>query len=110
MRRRRASRCFYATGFIAYFYILTFIIGFGAITFLMNDPSFFKLGADGAYNKVNDIIGGTNMAGDPSRARYRRLTLPRLHLGGGLRDHPRRGGRPDARRRLGGQPRPLRRA
>jgi cation/acetate symporter len=53
---------FYATGFIAYFYILTFIIGFGAITFLMNDPSYFKLGADGAYNKVTSIIGGTNMA------------------------------------------------
>ena len=32
---------FYATGFIAYFYILTFIIGFGAITFLMNDPSYY---------------------------------------------------------------------
>jgi cation/acetate symporter len=53
---------FYATGFIAYFYILTFIIGFGAITFLMNDPSYFKVSADGAYDKVKDIIGGTNMA------------------------------------------------
>ena len=53
---------FYATGFIAYFYILTFIIGFGAITFLMNDPSYFKLGADGAYDKVKDLLGGTNMA------------------------------------------------
>jgi cation/acetate symporter len=53
---------FYATGFIAYFYILTFIIGFGAITFLMNDPSYFKLGAGGAYDKVKDILGGTNMA------------------------------------------------
>jgi cation/acetate symporter len=53
---------FYATGFIAYFYILTFIIGFGAITFLMNDPSFFKLGAGGAYDKVKDILGGSNMA------------------------------------------------
>ncbi|SCZ13881.1 cation acetate symporter [Microvirga guangxiensis] len=53
---------FYATGFIAYFYILTFIIGFGAITFLMNDPGFFKLGAGGAYDKVKDILGGTNMA------------------------------------------------
>ena len=53
---------FYATGFIAYFYILTFIIGFGAITYLMNDPSYYKLGADGAYNKLNDLLGGTNMA------------------------------------------------
>jgi cation/acetate symporter len=60
----RAARksVFYATGLIAYFYILTFIIGFGAITFLMNDPSYFKVGADGTYDKVKDIIGGTNMA------------------------------------------------
>ena len=52
---------FFATGLIGYFYILTFIIGFGAITFLMNDPSFFKLGADGSYNKITDMIGGKNM-------------------------------------------------
>jgi cation/acetate symporter len=53
---------FYATGFIGYFYILTFIIGFGAITLLMNDPSYFKAGTGGAYNKVTDLLGGTNMA------------------------------------------------
>jgi len=54
---------FYATGFIAYFYILTFIIGFGAITYLMTDPSYYRVAADGAaYNKVTDLIGGTNMA------------------------------------------------
>jgi cation/acetate symporter len=53
---------FYATGFIAYFYILTFIIGFGAITFLMNDPSFYTQGAGGVYNKITNLIGGTNMA------------------------------------------------
>ena len=33
---------FYATGFIGYFYILTFIIGFGAIVLLMNNPAFFN--------------------------------------------------------------------
>jgi cation/acetate symporter len=53
---------FYATGFIAYFYILTFIIGFGAITFLMNNPDFYLVGANGAYNKLTNLIGGTNMA------------------------------------------------
>jgi cation/acetate symporter len=53
---------FYATGFIGYFYILTFIIGFGAITLLMNDPNYFKVAASGAYNKITDLIGGTNMA------------------------------------------------
>src|SRR5215210_6027784 len=52
----------YATGFVAYFQVLTFIIGFGAITFLMNDPSYFKAVEGGAYNKVTDILGGTNMA------------------------------------------------
>jgi cation/acetate symporter len=53
---------FYATGFIGYFYILTFIIGFGAITLLMNDPNYFKVLTNGAYNKITDLIGGTNMA------------------------------------------------
>jgi cation/acetate symporter len=53
---------FYATGFIAYFYILTFIIGFGAITFLMNDPSYYTAGPDGVINKVTGLLGGTNMA------------------------------------------------
>jgi len=53
---------FFATGFIGYFYILTFIIGFGAITFLMHDPSFFKVGANGSVDKVKDLIGGSNMA------------------------------------------------
>ena len=57
---------FYATGFIGYFYILTFIIGFGAITLVMTNPIFYHtvVGADGAvtYDKVKDLIGGTNMA------------------------------------------------
>lgn len=43
----------YATGFIGYFYILTFIIGFGAIVLLLNHPDYF---ADGK------LVGGTNMA------------------------------------------------
>jgi cation/acetate symporter len=52
----------YATGFIGYFYILTFIIGFGAITYLMADPGFFHAGAGGAFDKIKDLIGGSNMA------------------------------------------------
>ena len=53
---------FYATGLIGYFYILTFIIGFGGIALLMSDPNYFKLGADGTtYDKLKDMIGGTNM-------------------------------------------------
>ncbi|WP_198371010.1 cation acetate symporter [Roseomonas rosulenta] len=53
---------FYATGFIAYFYILTFIIGFGAITFLMTDDSFYTAGAGGVINRITGLLGGTNMA------------------------------------------------
>lgn len=43
---------FYATGFIGYFYILTFIIGFGAIVLLLKNPGYFSNG---------ELIGGTNM-------------------------------------------------
>ncbi len=45
---------FWATTWIGYFYILTFIIGFGAITFVLTDPTF--LDAKGA------LKGGGNMA------------------------------------------------
>ncbi len=44
----------WATTWIGYFYILTFIIGFGAITFVLTNPSF--LDAKGG------LIGGSNMA------------------------------------------------
>ena len=53
---------FYATGFIGYFYILTFIIGFGAIVLLMNNPDFFRPGPDGTINPITNMLGGTNMA------------------------------------------------
>jgi cation/acetate symporter len=53
---------FYATGFIGYFYILTFIIGFGAIVLLMNNPEFFRPGPDGTINPLTNMTGGTNMA------------------------------------------------
>ena len=52
---------FYATGLIGYFYILTFIIGFGAIVFLMPDSSFYTVAADGTYNKLTGLVGGGNM-------------------------------------------------
>jgi cation/acetate symporter len=44
----------WATTWIGYFYILTFIIGFGAIAFVLTNPSF--LDAKGA------LLGGNNMA------------------------------------------------
>lgn len=43
-----------ATGFIGYFYILTFIIGFGAIVFLTGQPSY--------VDDKGALIGGSNMA------------------------------------------------
>ncbi|MFV5936413.1 cation acetate symporter [Proteus mirabilis] len=45
---------FYATGFIGYFYILTFIIGFGAILLVSPNPLF--------KDAAGALIGGTNMA------------------------------------------------
>jgi cation/acetate symporter len=50
---------FYATGFIGYFYILTFLIGFGAIVLLMPaDSGFMVTNAKG----VLELKGGQNMA------------------------------------------------
>jgi cation/acetate symporter len=45
---------FYATGFIGYFYILTFVIGFGAIVFISTNPDFMD--ASGG------MLGGNNMS------------------------------------------------
>ncbi|HYQ40248.1 MAG TPA: cation acetate symporter [Pseudomonas sp.] len=44
---------FYATGFIGYFYILTFTIGFGAILLVSTNPEF--------KDAAGAIIGGNNM-------------------------------------------------
>lgn len=53
---------FVATGFIGYFYILTFIIGFGAIIFVTKDnPDFFQTMMKEGKTVV-EMIGGTNMA------------------------------------------------
>ncbi len=45
---------FYATGFIGYFYLLTFIIGFGAIVLVSTEPEYLEAG--------KALIGGNNMA------------------------------------------------
>ena len=45
---------FYATGFMGYFYILTFIIGFGAIMLVGANPAF--------KDAAGQLIGGNNMA------------------------------------------------
>ncbi len=45
---------FYATGFIGYFYVLTFIIGFGAIIMVSTNPQYL--------DAAGKVIGGGNMA------------------------------------------------
>ncbi len=45
---------FWATTWIGYFYILTFIIGFGAIVLVSTNPKFLEA--------TGDLIGGSNMA------------------------------------------------
>ncbi|MDC7704535.1 cation acetate symporter [Vogesella indigofera] len=52
---------FYATGFIGYFYILTFIIGFGAIMLLLEQPSMMETVVKNG-KEVTQLIGGSNMA------------------------------------------------
>jgi cation/acetate symporter len=52
---------FYATGFIGYFYILTFIIGFGAIVMVFENPQYLDL-AKQAVSGGSPILGGDNMA------------------------------------------------
>ncbi|WP_024953630.1 cation acetate symporter [Sulfurospirillum arcachonense] len=46
---------FYATGFIGYFYILTFIIGFGAIVLVSKNPQYLDIA-------TGTLFGGNNMA------------------------------------------------
>ncbi|MFQ6774586.1 cation acetate symporter [Cereibacter sphaeroides] len=44
----------WATTWIGYFYLLTFIIGFGAITFVLTNPGFL--------DETGALVGGSNMA------------------------------------------------
>jgi cation/acetate symporter len=53
---------FVATGLIGYFYILTFIIGFGAITLVLTDPAFLDSAIVAAKGPLLAIKGGSNMA------------------------------------------------
>lgn len=52
---------FFATGFIGYFYILTFIIGFGAIVMVFKNPQYLDV-AKQAISGGSPILGGNNMA------------------------------------------------
>ena len=64
VRDAQAARksVFYATGLIGYFYILTFIIGFGAITLVATDGEFLDPALLAAGKSVIEATrGGTNM-------------------------------------------------
>ena len=52
--REARKSVFYATGFMGYFYILTFIIGFGAIMLVGANPEY--------KDAAGHLIGGNNMA------------------------------------------------
>ncbi|WP_341504132.1 cation acetate symporter [Gallaecimonas sp. GXIMD4217] len=52
--REARKSVFFATGFIGYFYILTFIIGFGAIVLVHTNPDF--------KDAAGALLGGNNMA------------------------------------------------
>ena len=45
----------FATGFIGYFYLLIFVLGFGAVAMVTHDGGYFD-------SKTDAMIGGTNMA------------------------------------------------
>ncbi|KAA6226052.1 MULTISPECIES: cation acetate symporter [unclassified Campylobacter] len=51
--REARKSVFYATGLIGYFYILTFVIGFGAIAFLLTNPSY--------VDSAGNFTGASNM-------------------------------------------------
>ena len=52
---------FVATGFIGYFYMLTFIIGFGAILFVAQNPQYLDAAKMAVTGKL-ELRGGGNMA------------------------------------------------
>ena len=51
--REARKSVFIATGLVGYFYLLTFILGFGAVVFVSQNPEFFANG---------ELRGGNNMA------------------------------------------------
>ena len=83
-----------ATGLIGLFYLLTFVLGFGAMVLVGpgRDPR-------GGPGRQHGRAAARRAAG--------RDAVPRLHRRGGVRDHPGGGGRAHALRRRGAVARPL---
>ena len=63
VRDAQAARksVFYATGLIGYFYILTFIIGFGAIVLVGTNPDYAIDAAAGGFTAAAGLKGGSSM-------------------------------------------------
>ena len=68
--REARKSVFFATGFIGYFYILTFIIGFGAITLVYTNPDYLDPITKGLRGGANmpaiwlaDAVGGSLLQG-----------------------------------------------
>ncbi len=93
---------FWATTFIGYFYILTFIIGFGAIVLVLTNPAYHV-----GRRPQGRSSGRRQHAGDPSRPGGRRRPDEGLHRRGRIRDHPRGRLGPHFVGRERSQPRPL---
>ena len=92
----RAARTsvFFATGLIGLFYLLTFVLGFGAMVLVGPEA-------------IRAVDPGGNMAAPLLAELLGRHAVPRLHRRGGVRDHPRGGRRPHALRRGGAVARSL---
>ena len=74
-RAARASVS-YATIFIGFFYLITFVLGFGAMALVGRTP-------------IKAVDKGGNMAAPLLARERRRHAVPRLHLRGRVRDDPR---------------------
>lgn len=97
--REARKSVFYATGFMGYFYILTFIIGFGAIMLVGANPEY--------KDAAGHLIGGNNMAAVHGQCGGRQ-PVPRLYFSGCFRHHSCGGCGSDAGGRIGGVSRPVR--
>jgi cation/acetate symporter len=75
---------FWATTWIGYFYVLIFIIGFGAITLVLTNPEF----SDVAKGVIKGGAGHGQHGGRAGGQVGRWQRVLRLHLGRGLRDDP----------------------
>ena len=93
----------WAITLIGAFYLMTLVLGFGAAALLNVGPE-----SDVATQRRKPGLSTPRRRSRWRRRVDRRSDPARLHRGGGVRDDPRRGRRPDADLRVVGRARPLR--